>query len=305
MRVSICLVIIQFKKGQIVARLTNTLLSGAYASQIVTPQLDIRQGGQNGYAPDLTQFVSNAAYVTKPGVAILLSAPTGFQYFANPEFYVGALKALWETMPKTITGFTRGLETDWVENAVSGGGEMQQDITNVTRARTQPVTTYIEKYGRPIQTFLEEWITNLGMDPDSKVPGIATLNGLSPTDMLPDMTTATVLFFEPDPTFTTVNKAWITTNLFPKTTGSIEAKRELASAQEGLEISIEWTGISQSSLGVRLFAQAVLDSINIANANPALNPAFVTGIDSTVAAQATGYAVGAQNLGASAVFNRT
>ena len=286
------------------SRLAGTLLSAAYARDYSNPQIDIRAGGQNGYAPDLTQFVSNAAYTTRPSVCLLLQAPGGFSYFPNPEFYVGALKALFETLPKSITGFTRGLETDWVENAVSGGGEMQQDMTNVTRARTQPVTTYIEKYGRPIQTFLEEWITNLGMDPDSKVPGIATLNGLTPSDMLPDMTTATVLFFEPDPTFTTVNKAWITTNMFPKGTGAIEAKRELSSAQEGLEFTVDWTGISQSSLGVRLFAQSILDSINIANASPTTQPAFVEGIDTAVAAQATGFAVGTENLGASAIINR-
>ena len=287
------------------ARLAGTLLSSAYASQYVTPSLDVRMGGQNGYAPDLTQWVSNTAYSAKSGICILLQAPGGFAYFPNPEFYVGALKALFETMPKTITGFARGLETDWVENAVSGGGEMQQDITNVTRARTSPVTTYIEKYGRPIQTFLEEWITNLGMDPDSKVPGIVTLNGKSPGDLLPDMTTATILFFEPDPTFSTVNKAWITTNVFPKSTGAIEGKRDLQAAQETLEISIDWTGISQSSLGVRLFAQSILDSINLAGANPMTAPAFVSGVNSDVSAQATGYALNAEQLGASAIFNRT
>jgi len=286
-------------------RLSNTILQGAYAPSMQNVSIDVRQGGQMGYAPDLTQWVSNTAYSAKAGIAILLQAPGGFDYFSNPEFYVGALKALFETMPKTITGYARGLETDWVENAVSGGGEMQQDITNVTRARTQPVTTYIEKYGRPIQTFLEEWITNLGMDPDSKVPGIATLNGLTPSDLLPDMTTCTVLFFEPDPTFSTVNKAWITTNMFPKSTGAIEGKRDLLAAQEGLEISIEWTGISQSSLGVRLFAQSILDSISLANANPLTAPAFVSGIDSDVNAQATGYALGTEKLGASSIINRT
>jgi hypothetical protein len=58
-------------------------------------------------------------------------------------------------------------------------------------------------------------------------------------------------------------------------------------------------------LGVRLFAQSILDSINVANANPSLAPAFVQGVDSSVAAQPTGYAVGAQNLGAAAIVNRT
>lgn len=283
------------------SRLANAILTGQFAALSLTPMSDLRLGGQNGWAPNLAQFCNSQAYVQRNLVALLIEAPTGFQYLPDPAFMVGALKALIELHPKSISGLARGLETDWVENAVSGGGEMQQDNTNVTRARSVPSFTYIEKYGRPIQMFIEEWITMLLADPDTKVAGITTLPGVKPTDLLADVSTCTILFFEADPSNTTINKAWLTTNSMPKATGDITGKRDLTTAMESSELTVEWTGISQSSLGVRLFAQALLDSINFTNANPNLAPAFVQAISSTVLADPGGYAANVQTMGATAV----
>ena len=283
------------------SRLANAILTGQFAALSLTPMSDLRLGGQNGWAPNLAQFCNSQAYVQRNLVALLIEAPTGFQYLPDPAFMVGALKALIELHPKSISGLARGLETDWVENAVSGGGEMQQDNTNVTRARSVPSFTYIEKYGRPIQMFIEFWITMLLADPDTKVAGITTLPGVKPTDLLADVSTCTILFFEADPSNTTINKAWLTTNSMPKATGDITGKRDLTTAMESSELTVEWTGISQSSLGVRLFAQALLDSINYTNANPNLAPAFVQAISSTVLADPGGYAANVQTMGASAV----
>lgn len=286
------------------SRLADAILTGSFTNGYPAPMLDIRMGGQDGYAPNLAQWISHQAYVQRNLICLLIDAPLGFQYLPDPQFWVGALKSLVETHAKTWTGFAAGVEVDFVENSVSGGGEMQQDPTNVTRARTQPSMTVVDKYGRPVQTLLYEWITNLVADPDSKVPNIATLAGARPTDLLADISTATMLFFEPDPTHSTVMKAWLTTNMMPKATGDITGKRELSAAMESGELTIDWTGISQSSLGVRLFAQTLLDSINLTNANPNLAPAFVSGISGDVLAANTGYAFGAQALGAEAIAQR-
>ena len=286
------------------SRLAQALLSGSAADITSSPTLDIRIGGQQGFSPNLAQWVSNQAYVQRHLICLLIEAPRGFQYLPDPKFWTGALKALVETQPKSISGMAAGLEVDSVENAVSGGGEMQQDPTNVTRARTVPSFTFVERYGRPIQTFLYEWITNLIADPDTKVANIATLAGVRPTDLLADMYSATMLFFEPDPTHSTVVKAWLTTNMWPKATGEITGKRELSAAMESGEFTVEFSGLSQSTLGVRLFAQALLDSINFTNANPNLAPAFVQGIDPSVLSANTGYAIGAESLGAAAVIQR-
>lgn len=287
------------------SRQIDAILTGDFTSGYSAPMLDLRLGGQQGYAPNLTEWNSNQAYVQRNTVCLLIEYPLGFNYLPDPEFWISALKALFEVHPKQISGLNAGLTVDWgAENAVSGGGEMQQDFTDIKRARTQPQFTWVEKYGRPIQTFLYEWITNLIGDPDTKVPNIATLVGERPTDLLADMYSATCLFFEPDPTFSTVTKAWLTCNMAPTSTGEITGKRELAGQMDQSELSIEFTGLSQSSLGVRMFAQAILDSINLANANPNLAPAFVEGIAADVAAANTGYLAQAETLGASAIASR-
>lgn len=285
-------------------RLANALLSGPFTAGYDAPMLDVRFGGQNGYAPVLTEWVNNQAYVAKQMICLLIEAPRGFAYLPDPDFWVGALKSLVERQPKSITGLARGLTVETVENAVSGGGEIQQDVIDVKRERSAPNFTWVDKYGRPIQTLLEEWITNLLADPDSKIPNIVTVPGVKPTDLLADMHSATMLFFEPDPTHTKVLKAWLSTNMYPKATGDITAKRELSAAMESGEISVEFTAISQSSLGVRMFAQALLQSINLTNANPNLAPAFVGEMDANVLAAQTGYAANAEALGASAVVSR-
>ncbi len=282
------------------ARLSDAVLNNAY-SRGEAPMLDLQYGGQMGYAPNLTEWVSNQSYVRRNLVCLLIEAPRGFQFLQDPPFWVGALKAMVETHAKSIDGFNAGLEVEVSETPVSGGGEMQQDPTNVTRARSNPSFTFVDKYGRPIQSFINEWIRALIMDPDSKVPDIATLSGQKPSDLLADMYSATMLFFEPDPTHTKVAKAWLTTNMYPKGTGEITGKRDLTSAGEVSEFTIEFTGVTQSNKAVRLFAQKLLDGINLTNANPYLQKSFVDNISSDVAAVGRGYKAQAETLGATSI----
>jgi hypothetical protein len=283
------------------ARLSNAVLTNGFARGEPAPMLDLQYGGMSGYAPDLTEWVSNQSYVRRNLVCMLIEAPKGFQYLQDPAFWVGALKAMVETHAKTIDGFNAGLEVEVSETPVSGGGEMQQDPTNVTRARSNPSFTFVDKYGRPIQQFLHEWIRSLIMDPDSKVPDIATLSGQRPADLLADMYGATMLFFEPDPTHTKVAKAWLTTNMYPKGTGEITGKRDLSSAGEISEFTIEFTGLTQTGLGVRMFAQKLLDKVNFTNANPYLRPAFVQDVAADVASTGRGYAGQAAGLSSTAL----
>jgi hypothetical protein len=287
------------------SRLLDAIETGAMADGLTAPMLNLGINGQNGYAPDLTSYVNNAAYVRGQTIALLMEAPLAFQYLPDPDGATRTLKNLIETYPKSITGLNRGLTAEFSETAVSGGGEMQQDMINIRRERTIPVFGYVEKYGRPIQTFLEMLMLMLGMDPDTKVPGITTLTGEIPTDLLPDMISSTVLFIEPDPLNRYVMKAWLTTNMQPKSTGEIIAARDLTQDKEILDFTVEWTGISWSSLGVRQFAQSILDQISLTNADPFLSPAFIDGVQADVAAQVdVGYQANAEALGNTAVMSR-
>ena len=266
-----------------VARLTDALLTGQAQSRgRKVPQLDLQYGGVFGYASNTAEWVSMTHYVRQNLVCHLLEAPTGFKELSDPTFYTSALKSLVEVHCKTWDGFTSGLTVEVSETPVGGAGEMFQDITNVTRARTVPVSTHVDLYGRPIQHLLHDWITYLIGDPDTKVPMLSTIGGKKPNDRLADTYSATMLFYEPDPTHTKIAKAWLCTNMFPKATGDILGKRDLNSPGETLEISIEWTALTQTGRGVEIFAQSIMDTINLANANPYLRKSAVAAISGDV-----------------------
>jgi hypothetical protein len=284
------------------ARITEALLKDqGFSRGAQHAMLDPSYGGQFGWAPKLTELVSNQAYVRRNLICILLEAPQFFQLMPEPEKWVQCLKSLVELHPRTIEGFNAGLTVDTDNHPVGGGGELQDEFIDVKRARSEPVFTFVEKYGMPIQNFLYNWITYGMMDPDTKYAMVGTLEANRPTDMLLDWYSMSCLFVEPDPTHQYVTKSWVTTNMFPKGTGEIVGKRDLTSQSEILTLNVEFTGVSQFNLGTNAFAQAILDNINITNANPHLRPAFIQGLSADVARAPTGYAAGAAELGATSL----
>lgn len=272
------------------SRITDALLKNrAHSTMSTQPMLDLTYGGQNGWQPVLTEWVNNQAYVRRQLVAVLLEAPRFFQYMPEPTKWVQTLKSLVELHPLRIEGLNAGLEVETAEHAVGGAGEMQKEFVNVTRARSDVTIAYSsDKYGNPIQTFLENWITYALMDPNTKTALVGTLADY-PGDMLADMYSMSVLFFEPDPTHRKVVRSWVTTNLFPTSTGEIIGKRDLTAGSELTELSINFGGISQYGLGTNLMAQQILDAININDANPWATPSFIQGRDSDATAAAKGY----------------
>lgn len=284
------------------SRITNAILDQkAFGRGSSQPMLDVTYGGQQGYAPNLVEWISNQAYVRRNLIPVLLEAPRFFQLMPDPEKWVSTLKSLMELHCRTIEGYSAGLTVEWDEHPVGGGGEFHQEFTDVKRARSEPVFGFVEKYGNPIQTFLSNWITYGMMDPETKYALSGTLDGKRPDDMLADWYTMSMLMIEPDPTHTKVVKAWITTNMAPKETGEIIGKRDLTAASEILNLSIPFTGISQYGLGANIFAQTILDDINLKNANPYLRPAFIGARDAQVQAAAEGYKKNVEDLGTSAV----
>jgi len=110
-----------------------------------------------------------------------------------------------------------------------------------------------------------------------------------------------MLFIEPDVTHQKVVKSWLVTNMWPQGTGEIEGRRDLTAAGEPTTLNITFTGISQFGAGVDVFAQQILDSINITGANPSMRPAFVQSIAADVLAANVGYKVGVDTLANSAI----
>ncbi len=285
------------------SRLSDAILQSnqAYAAGRRNPMLDLSPGGQMGFAPDYTQWVSNQSYIRRNLFALLVEAPRGFGFLNNGDKYIGVLKSLVELHPLSIDGLQAGLEVETSETPVGGGGQRMQHFTNVTEAQSNPVFRFDEKYGMPVAAFFRSWITHLMMDPHSKVANIGTLAGNKPTDMLADMYSATMIFIEPDPTHSKVVKSWLCTNMFPTGTGEIVGRRDLTAAGEQTTYDITFTALTQFGLGVDQFAQTLLDGINITGANPYLRPAFINDISADVKAAAAGYENQAEALGASAM----
>lgn len=282
-------------------RPTDFLVNGkGYAKGRTAPMIDLVNGGSFGWMPDMPAYVSNAAYVRRNLIVRLIEAPLAFSFLPDSAKWYATLKTLLELHPRTVEGLNAGLEVSFEEHAFGGAGEMQSDVSNVTRARTNPSFGYVEKYGRPINAFYAAWIQWLLMDPNTKAPLIATL-GKGVKTLLPDDIGATVMFMEPDPTYTKVDKAWLVTNMMPKADGPVEGRRDLTSAGNMNEFNIEFTGIAQYGYGVNQYAQKLLDEMNLTGANPNARPAFTTSIQADIASSANGYAEQIKNLARTAV----
>lgn len=287
-------------------RLTDALITGAYTRDIDRPILDVKYGGQHGWAPNLAEYNSNQSYISRPLICILLEAPRMFTVMPDSQKWISSLKALFELHARSIDGLSAGLKVDVEEHPVGGAGEQQQEVVNVTRERSQPKFTFIEKYGRPIQTLLDYWIRYGLMDPETKFALLGTMGRSEVKDLLADWYSATCLFMQPDPLHKKIDKAWITTNMFPLSNGDITGKRDLTASQEMLTLDIEFTGISQYGLGVNQFAQTILDQINTTNADPFMRPSFINRISPDVqAANTNGYKSWTETVGRTAVTNMT
>lgn len=264
-------------------RITDAILGakafGKFSNQ---PMLDPTYGGQQAWAPNLNQWVSNQAYVRKNLIPVLLRAPKLFTLLDGSEYYYRTLRAMIETHSVTIDGLKAGLTVETDEHPVGGGGEMQEEVTNVKRERSTPTHEFVEKYGMPFKTFLSFWIRCIQHE-ETKYSILATLgDNKAPDDFLADWYTATVAYIEPDPTGTKCLKCWVCANMFPKGTGDIIGKSDKTAASELDRFSVEFANISQYNLGTQYLGQTILDSFKLVNANPWQRAAFIDGIDQNV-----------------------
>ena len=238
--------------------------------------LNLAHGGQNGVhnkigtiidGKNYDEWMSNQAYVSRNIIPIVLRYPKFFDLLPDSKKWIEAYKALIELHPLTIEGLTSGLTVETDEHAVGGSGEMQEEITDVKRARSTVSFTYKEKAGKTIQKLLDYIIRYGYMDPDVKRPLVVNL--LSDDDFktkvgdmyTADFYTGTVLFIEPDITHKYVVDAWLTTNMFFKSNGDRTGKRDINSAGAGIDLSIESSGITLNNKAVTVLAETILGKI--------------------------------------------
>lgn len=263
-------------------KLAETLLGKTgFGTDRLTPMVDPARGGQFGFSTDPVNHVSQTQYVRKNLVIRLLEPPRGFNDLPNPTVWRQTLKSILELQPNTVEGFNSQLTVDYVSTPFGGAGEEQETMSDVKRARTTPSFAFTERYGRPISTFIDQWILELFGDPISKYPNVCTRVS-KPIDLLSDYRTCSFIAFEPDPTFRFIDKAWLVVNAGPKQGAPIEGRRDQNAAGENLNFTLELTSISFVGKAIDELAQIFLNEMSITGANPNNRASFITKVDASV-----------------------
>jgi len=263
-------------------RVTDAILKNKAFNQHNVPMSNPIYGGQNGWAPNFKEFVNNTPYVARNLVVKVLTVPKFFSAMPNPEIWTATLVSMFETHAERIEGLNAGITLE-TEEVKIGRNEVMEEPIGATRARSQVTLSLSEKYGRPFQTFIENYITYGIMDPDTTYALSGTLDNY-PSDMLADQYTFSCIFFEPDATHRRVMKAWLGAGMYFKNTGDIVAKRSIEDNMEALKLDIELAGFYQYGNGPREVAQTLLDGFNHKGANPYNTPAFIKQASADVAA---------------------
>lgn len=265
--------------------------------------LDLRYGGQQGYAVDYSQIASSTDYVQQNLIPILLEAPRLFRSIpGEQDYWIGTLRSLIELHAISIEGLTGTYEISVEDSSpVGGAGEMMPAVTDVKRAKSSPRFRWPEKAGMPVARFLRGWVDTFIMDPETKVARLATLGVETPELQLIDDIGATVLFIEPDVYHKKVVKAFLSTGMHPSGSLEWEGRKDKTSAKELKTYDVEFTAITAQGVGIDALAQTLLNNMNLLNADPQTRQAFLSEINADVSKLSEGYQPGIQNLANSTV----
>lgn len=261
--------------------------TGKVNSGLVAPMVNGFVGGQNGPLTDNGRYVQNASYVKRQLICRVVEFPLWTKYMPDPQPWRTGIKTFFEVQSK-IDGLQKGLTAEFTEQEIGRTGKRQFDISKVTEAQSDINHSLTDKYGQPYKQLLSVWMRYGMMDPETGIPLISVINEEVP-DLLPDMYSATVLYFEPDPLYRYVQNAWLQTNMAPRGNGQDEGSKDLTAGGQTSEMSIGFTSLQQTGYGVVAFAQSELDKMNREGLNPLTRKAFIEAVDQDVEATKGGY----------------
>lgn len=240
----------------------------AYGEGASSGTINLGLAGTRQFAVDIPNLAGNTPYVRRNVIAVLLDAPEFFRYMADTDLLVENLKRLIEVHARTITGLNQTLHVEYAEAPASGSGEVIETVTNVTRERSTPTLTCYELAGRSITRFINLWIRYGLADPNSKVPLVVTEANLNASQWDQNFASATVLFFEPDPTWSDINAAWLCANMQPKEGVTWEGGRDTGVMGQYEEVSIPFTAVTEVSIAVDNLARQVMGSMSKKGLDP-------------------------------------
>lgn len=254
------------------ARLLDSIFQPTEISAGISPALNLNYGGMTGASPryghlqdgkHYAEWISGTPYMQENVIPVLLSYPKFMDWLPNKDLWIGQLKAAIEVEALSIDGLrsTRTVNTEGTPNG--GAGEEFEVANNVTIERSVPSFTWKERMGRPFTKLFKFWIEYGLMDPHTKRAKVLKFlkNPTSNEEFImytPDFYTMTVLFIEPGNQFTTVEKAWLCFNMFPKSSGPIEGKRDITAPKSLLDVNIEFTAMTLDTDAVVVLAKNIM-----------------------------------------------
>lgn len=265
------------------ARITEAVYDSTEVNAGVSPALDLNYGGMMGVTPRYGfydekankyygEWISATPYVRENVLPVLLTHPKFMDWLPNRERWLGMCKAVFETEAQSITGLKGAINVDTDSTSVGGAGAQFEVPTNVTLEQTSLSYTFKERMGRPFNKFFSFWIEYGIMDPHTKVAKAVKFLE-DPTQLVdprtgeeikmytPDFYTVTILFIEPSNNNTTVEKAWLVFNIFPKSAGAFEGSRDITTAKSTEEITIDFAGIGIHTDAVYALARAIMPKL--------------------------------------------
>jgi len=286
------------------SKYTDSILQSreAYAGT-TSASLNLEHGGQFGYmasiggwdtdGSNVEAWINAQPYISNNVIPIVITYPKFLDFMPDSDKWIAAYKALIELHPQSIDGLSSGLTVEFDETAIGGAGEVLEEITDVKRARSNPVHVYKEKANKTIQKFLDTLIRYGYKDPDVKKPLVVNLienvNDI-PDIYSPDFYSGTTLYIEPDILHKSVVDAWLCMGMKVKGNGDRTGKRNLTEAGAGLELSIEFTSITMTNASVLDLASVILSDLDVLTRKPDNEMVLPTWeVDSKIKGSYSGY----------------
>lgn len=241
---------------------------------------DLSLGGQLGVGPHLPNIDGATPLSFSPAVAIITHAPTMFNNIPNMN---QILKSLVERHAKSITNIDFGYELDEGSAYILPDGQEVKVPTKNKRTAVSPNMTFAEIQGNLVWNFFRTWMSMIS-HPDTHASKLASLPISAITDpFVFSYFSMDMLFIQFDPTMlpeNIIDAAFITT-MYPKTTGQLGLKREIATIDVP-ERSIDFNGIVQHNSNVYNAAVKIATALQLHTASFDIAPPVADMIDDNV-----------------------
>ena len=269
-----------------------------------SPTLDLNYGGLTGAMPrfgyydkDSRQYygewINATPYVRQNIIPVMLTYPAALDLFPTEKRrrWVGMFKAAMEVEAQSISGLNTSRSVESGDGGKITGGQTFEVPTKTTIATSSISYTWKERMGRSFGKWLDFWIEYLIMDPFTGRALITKYLGSTPAEQnqafidnlwlyTPDFYTVTMLYIEPSNQMTTVEQAWLAFNMWPKTGGNREGRREVDAAGETIDITTEFANIVMDTDAVKKLAQAILPRLESLYEIPDLDLTLPVGAES-------------------------